>query len=379
MAFIKKVIDVLVVDDSAFMRKIIQDILNSDEEVRVISTARNGTEALEKIKYIKPDVITLDVEMPGMDGLSCLKEISKQVDTPVLMLSSLTREGADLTIKALESGAIDFITKPVNLFSLSGEEKKKELIEKIKVAYRARNSNKQAETIEVKPFINNKPEVKPQIAAQPEKKAAVSYTGVMNIVAIGTSTGGPRALQSVIPLIPEDIPAAILIVQHMPPNFTKSLADRLNEMSHIKVKEAENDEVLVAGTAYIAPGDYHMRIVKQKIGSYVIKLDQSPSEGGHRPSVNVMMRSISETGINGNLVGVIMTGMGSDGSEGLKMLKEKNNAFTIAQDEKSCVVYGMPKSAFNIGAVDVVTPLANISNEILKRMEVRKNGLKPIS
>lgn len=379
MALMKKVIEVLVVDDSAFMRKIIQDILDSDEEIKVVSTARNGTEALDKIKYIKPDVITLDVEMPGMDGLTCLKEISKQVDTPVLMLSSLTREGADMTIKALEYGAIDFITKPVNLFSLGGEEKKKELVEKIKMAYRAQKS-KQAQTlVEVKPYISYKPEVKPSIISQPVKKPAAGTTVPMSIIAIGTSTGGPRALQSVIPFIPEDVPAAILIVQHMPPNFTKSLADRLNEMSHIRVKEAENDEVLVAGTAYIAPGDYHMKVVKQKAGIYMIKLDQSPSEGGHRPAVNVMMRSLSETGINGNIIGVIMTGMGSDGSEGLKMLKEKNNAFTIGQDEKSCVVYGMPKSAFNIGAVDVVTPLANISNEILKHMEVRKNGLKPIS
>lgn len=372
MAVVKKSIEVLVVDDSAFMRKIIKDILDSDSEIKVVSTARNATEALEKIKYVKPDVITLDVEMPGMDGLSCLKEISKIVDTPVIMLSGLTQEGADLTIKALEYGAIDFITKPVNLFSLSGEDKKKEIIEKIKVAYRTTIKEIEAPKIEKKSCIISKQiEIKPQTNKTPFISETMKKTEGMNIVAIGTSTGGPRALQSVIPLIPKNVPAAFLIVQHMPPNFTKSLAQRLDDMSQIKVKEAENGETVVAGTAYIAPGDYHMRLLKQKPGSYIIKLDQGPPEGGHRPAVNALMKSISQTGIKGNLIGVIMTGMGSDGSDGLKMLKDINGAFTIAQDEMSCVVYGMPKSAFSIGAVDVVTPLSNISNEILKRMEVR--------
>lgn len=380
MANDKNEIKVLVVDDSAFMRKIIQDILSSDNEIKVISTARNGKEALEKVKSLKPDVITLDVEMPEVDGLSCLKEINKITDIPVIMLSGLTREGADLTIRALESGAIDFITKPVNLFSLAGEEKKKELIEKIKMAYRTENKTKQpplqTPVVEVKPQNNFKPI---NNLLKPLNKSTSTYKGTLNIVAIGTSTGGPRALQSVIPFIPEGIPAAILIVQHMPPNFTKSLADRLNDMSKINVKEAEEGDILVAGTAYIAPGDFHMRVNKQKNGTYVIKLDKEPPVGGHRPSVNVMMNSLSATGINGNVVGVIMTGMGSDGSDGLVMLKNKNKAFTIAQDEKSCVVYGMPKSAFLTGAVDVVVPLNDIYNEILKHMEVRKNGFEPIS
>jgi Chemotaxis response regulator containing a CheY-like receiver domain and a methylesterase domain len=380
MADDKNEIQVLVVDDSAFMRKIIQDILNGDGEVKVISTARNGKEALEKVKTLKPDVITLDVEMPEIDGLSCLKEINKITNTPVIMLSGLTREGADLTIRALEAGAIDFIAKPVNLFSLAGEEKKKELTDKIKMAYRSVNK---AKPITKKIPVN---EIKPQgiikpidIEKKPVKPRTSTYTGTLNIVAIGTSTGGPRALQSVLPFIPEEIPAAILIVQHMPPNFTKSLAERLNDMSKINVKEAEDGDVLVAGTAYIAPGDYHMRVNKLRNGTYVIKLDKEPAVGGHRPSVNVMMTSLSETGIRGNVIGVIMTGMGADGSEGLKMLKNNNKAFTIAQDEKSCVVYGMPKSAYLTGAVDVVVPLNDISNEILKHMEVRKNGFEPIS
>lgn len=373
-------IKVLVVDDSAFMRKIIQDILNSENDIKVISTAKNGKEALEKVKTLNPDVITLDVEMPEVDGLSCLREINKISNTPVIMLSGLTREGADLTIRALEAGAIDFITKPVNLFSLAGDEKKKEIIDKIKMAYRSVNKSKpiqpQTPVTETKPITFIKP-IKTE--AKPIKSKTSTYTGSLNIVAIGTSTGGPRALQSVIPFIPADIPAAILIVQHMPPNFTKSLADRLNDMSKINVKEAEDGDVLVAGTAYIAPGDFHMRVNKVRNGTYVIKLDKEPAVGGHRPSVNVMMTSLSQTGIRGNITGVIMTGMGADGSEGLKLLKNNNKAFTIAQDEKSCVVYGMPKSAYLTGAVDVVVPLNDISNEILKHMEVRKNGFEPIS
>lgn len=355
-------IRVLVVDDSAFMRKVISDILNADDNITVIDTAKNGEEALEKAKLYKPDVITLDVEMPVMDGLSCLKLLLKQEQIPVIMLSSITREGADATIQALEIGAFDFITKPTNIFSMSGEDKKSELIEKVKEA----KNTKQKKIFTYKSFIN-----KIQFNEKPKSEIKKSST-IKKIVAIGTSTGGPKALQEVIPLIPGDIPAAFLVVQHMPPGFTRSLAARLNGMSEVTVKEAEDNEIVNAGYVYVAPGDYHMRVERYELEEALkIRLTREPPLGGHRPAVNVMMESLSSTGLT-NIIGIIMTGMGGDGGEGIRKLKDKNKAFIIAQDEKSCVVYGMPKVAVQTGAVDAVVPLKEITHEIVRNVGVYK-------
>jgi two-component system chemotaxis response regulator CheB len=345
----EETIKVLVVDDSAFMRRVITDILQSDRSIIVVDTAKDGREALQKIAELNPDVVTLDVEMPILDGLSCLKEILQKTFLPVVMLSSLTMDGADATIKALEDGAVDFITKPTNIFDMKSDDKKQEIIDKVKVA-------KKANKIKREPIINIKTRKSTEFTKSSNLK---------NIVAIGTSTGGPKALQSVIPLIPGDAPAAYLVVQHMPPGFTKSLAERLNSMSEVTVKEAEDGEIIKPGTVYIAPGDYHMLTERIQSGDIRIKLTQTPPVGGHRPAVNVMMESLSETGLK-NIVGVIMTGMGGDGSEGIKKLKSKNEAYTIAQDEKSCVVYGMPKVALMTGAVDIVVPLKDITGEIMK-------------
>lgn len=345
----EETIKVLVVDDSAFMRKVITDILQSDSSINVVDTAKDGKEAIQKIADLKPDVVTLDVEMPVLDGLSCLKQILKNSFMPVVMLSSLTMDGADATIRALEDGAVDFITKPTNIFDMKAEEKKQEIIDKVKIAKKA-----------------NKIKREPIIDIPTRKKSEFTKSSNMKtIVAIGTSTGGPKALQSVIPLIPGDAPAAYLVVQHMPPGFTKSLADRLNTMSEATVKEAENGELIKPGTVYIAPGDYHMLVERTPLGEVKIKLTQTSPVGGHRPAVNVMMESLSDTSLK-NVVGVIMTGMGGDGSEGIKKLKKNNDAYIIAQDEKSCVVYGMPKVALQTGAVDVVVPLKDITSEIMK-------------
>ncbi len=346
-------INVLVVDDSAFMRKIISDILQGAGDINVAATAKNGCEALEKVKVFTPDVITLDVEMPVMDGLNCLKELQKISDAPVIMLSSLTQSGAGATIEALESGAIDFVTKPTGLFEISGEDKKQEIIDKIRMA---KSIKKRKVTAGVKAKVNKAPEV-------------ARSTDLRTIIAIGTSTGGPKALQEVIPYLPGDIPAAVLVVQHMPPGFTKSLADRLNTISSLTVKEAENEEVVKPGHAYIAPGDYHMTVSKAPDGTMRIILNQNPAVGGHRPAVNVMMNSLADTGFT-NVIGVIMTGMGADGSEGIMNLKRHNKGFIISQDEKSCVVYGMPRAAVLTGVVDVVAPLKKIANEIVKNLGV---------
>ncbi|PYG89840.1 two-component system chemotaxis response regulator CheB [Ruminiclostridium sufflavum DSM 19573] len=345
-------IRVLVVDDSAFMRKVLSDIIEEDISLTVIGTAADGRDALSKISLLNPDVITLDIEMPVMDGINCLKEIMKISPKPVIMISSGTSYGAELTIKALDEGAIDFIAKPKNIFDIKNEKARNEIIEKIIVA-----SN-----IGLK---NSKNSTKTNIDKPVKSGGALKY-----IIAIGCSTGGPKALQSVIPYLPDNLPAAVLIVQHMPPGFTNTLAERLDAKSKVAVKEASDKERLLAGHVYIAPGDYHMLLETGANGDILINLDKSPPVSGHRPSVDVMMSSLSDTGFK-NIIGVILTGMGSDGSIGVRKLKDINKGFIIAQDEESSVVYGMPKMAFQTGAVDKIVSLNKITDEIIQFLEVR--------
>ncbi|HEX9059818.1 MAG TPA: chemotaxis response regulator protein-glutamate methylesterase [Clostridia bacterium] len=350
---------VLVVDDSIFMRKVISDILNSDMDIEVVGTASNGAEALQMINRLQPSVVTMDIEMPVMDGLSCVRTYLKEKFVPIVMLSSLTREGANVTIEALEYGAVDFITKPVNVFDLKNEDIKQEIIQKVKMASKIKKEIKSIKLPEIseKPIYN--------------KNSGNKSTSITHYIAIGTSTGGPKALQSVIPYLPGDIPGPVLIVQHMPAGFTKSLAERLNSMSELVVKEAEEGDILKAGYAYIAPGNYHMLFQKNSDGSVRIKIGNDPPEGGHRPCVNTMMRSLSSTGLK-NIIGVIMTGMGGDGSQGIKMLKKENDGFIIAQDEATSVIYGMPKVAVQTGSVDTVVPLGEIASQIMKKIRGQK-------
>jgi len=352
-----EVIKVLVIDDSAFMRKVLADILNNTTDIRVTATARNGLEALEMVREVKPDVITLDVYMPAMDGLTCLREIQKLTDAPVIMLSSLTTEGASATIEALEAGAIDFIAKPSSIFDISGKKKADEIIKKIRVAYSIRKKMSD---------MRQKPE-------HGSVKHADRYVNkeLKALVVIGASTGGPRALQEVIPYIPEDIPAAVLIVQHMPPGFTKSLAERLDALSGLIVKEGEDGEVIKPGYAYVAPGGVHMEVVSGTDGVLKISLNESAHEGGHRPSVNVLMKSVAKTGFP-NVIGVVMTGMGNDGRDGAMCIKELNGGIIICQDEMSSVVYGMPKAVVNAGIADAVVPLKEIAAVIVKYMGVEQ-------
>ncbi|GAE88993.1 protein-glutamate methylesterase/protein-glutamine glutaminase [Acetivibrio straminisolvens] len=350
---LKQKITVLVVDDSAFMRKVISDILNSDEEIKVIDTAKNGLEAIEKAQKLKPDVITLDLKMPIMDGLECLRKLNETMRIPVIMLSSITKEGAEATIQALAEGAMDFVAKPENIFDMKEERIKNEIIEKVKIAknYKCLQCDKKKTGNVI--------------------KVDTTKSKIQNLVVIGTSTGGPRALQDVLPLFPANVDAAFLIVQHMPGGFTKSLAERLDSISNVKVKEAEDNEILENSHVYIAPGDFHMLLEKKGNDLFKIKLSKDPPLGGHRPSVDVMMESVSDTGFK-NIVAVIMTGMGRDGSEGIRKLKSVNKAHIIAQDESSCVVFGMPRVAISTGAVDVVVPLKEIANEIMKIVGVHE-------
>lgn len=349
-----KKLNVLVVDDSAFMRKVITDIIEDNSDLTVVGTAKNGQEAIEKIKELSPTIVTMDVEMPIMDGITALKVIMKEMPLPVLMLSSLTKEGADATVRALELGAVDFITKPSSIFKMNTEDMKLQLHEKLKMASKAN--------------VKSKHVFKPELTASDKKMFNFKAdANVNNIVAIGTSTGGPRALQSVIPFLPKNIPASILIVQHMPPGFTKSLAERLNSLSEITVKEAEEDDILLPSHAYVAPGDRHMKVIKSG-NVFRIKLTTDQPMTGHRPSVDYMMNSLAQIQIR-NLTGVIMTGMGSDGAEGMRNIK-LSGGVTIAQSEESCVVYGMPKSAVNLGCVDILVSLEGIAESIIKAVGV---------
>ncbi|MCK8058780.1 MULTISPECIES: chemotaxis response regulator protein-glutamate methylesterase [unclassified Fusibacter] len=348
-----KKIKVLVVDDSAFMRKVVSDIINACDHIEVIATAKNGKEALELLKTLKPDVVTMDIEMPVMDGLTALEKAMDTTPVPIVMLSSLTKEGADATLKALELGAVDFITKPSSVFKINADDVKTQLIEKLEIASRIRipKKRKQVSTDVIRP----------------KTSRFVGHNDIRKIIAIGTSTGGPKALQSVIPLIPKNIDAPVLIVQHMPPGFTKSLAERLDSMSAISVKEAEDGDMLQPGWCYVAPGDKHLRVVRDVKG-FRIALGSDGPVTGHRPSADAMFDSLAQLDLH-NIVGVIMTGMGADGAKGLVNIK-KNRNFVIAQDEDSCVVFGMPKSAIKLDAVDKIVSLENITDEIIKAMEV---------
>ncbi len=350
---------VLIVDDSAFMRKVLADIVNSDPGLEVADVAKNGKEAIQKVLLLKPDVMTLDVEMPVMDGLSALEVVMRDAPMPVIMLSSLTKEGADATLRALELGALDFITKPSSIFQINTQDMQQELLSKLKMAAGVSAKVRSA------PHRDRIPVVRAATALRDSR--GLKNGKIRKIIAIGTSTGGPKALQDVIPNLPGDLQASVLVVQHMPPGFTKSLAERMDGISQMRVKEAEHDDILLPGWVYIAPGNYHLRVVRDG-HDFRIKLGDDELVSGHRPSVDAMMSSLSELNMS-DIIGVIMTGMGSDGAKGLKLLK-KQHTFVIAQDEDSCVVFGMPKSAIKLEVVDKIVSLDGIADEIIKAMGV---------
>lgn len=374
---ISKVNKALVVDDSAFMRKLITDFLNSHPQIEVVGTARNGKDAIDKLKILKPDVITLDVEMPLMNGLEALQEIMKSQPTPVVMLSSTTKIGAENTMLAMDYGAVDFIAKPGGAISLNLSEVKDEIIEKVLAASSVnvsmlkrmkvldRPTPKIAtsdESVIVKTKIEKVSPIEVPLIIKSDKVKKLTTNGKL-FVMIGTSTGGPRALQEVLTGIPGNIQAPILIVQHMPPGFTKSLADRLDGFCEIHVKEAEHGELLENGTAYIAPGGKHLKM--KKLGaSYFVHLDDVEApRAGHRPSVDVLFESAAE--ITGpKFLIVIMTGMGNDGMKGTACLKERHEIISIAESSETSVVYGMPRAIVDKGLADEVVKLQDIAGKI---------------
>ncbi|MHA6258728.1 protein-glutamate methylesterase/protein-glutamine glutaminase [Sporosarcina sp. CAU 1771] len=362
------------------MRKLISDFLNSHPMLEVIGTARNGKDALEKIRVLKPDVVTLDIEMPIMNGLEALQEIMSKHPLPVVMLSSTTEIGAENTMLAMEYGAVDFIAKPGGAISLNLRDVEDEIIEKVVAAsgvqisklskisiHNSKNEliTEQGSRQEVEESIENRTKTKKSSKEVSRSKSSVFSKLSKTFVIIGTSTGGPRALQQVLTKLPADFDRPILIVQHMPPGFTKSLADRLNGLCEISVKEAENGELLLNGTAYIAPGGKHLKL--KKLGaSYFVHLDESESpRAGHRPSVDVLLESAAELS-EVNYVTVIMTGMGSDGKVGMELLRRTNKTITIAESAKTSVVFGMPRVIIDAGFADQIEDIQDIPNAILK-------------
>lgn len=339
------------VDDSFFMRTLVSDMLNSDPEIEVVGVAKDGNAAFEKLKILRPDVITLDYFMPGLSGLQALKHIMRIRPTPVMMLSAYTEEGAAATVECLEAGAVGFVLKPSGVVSTDIEKVKDKLIEEIKRASKV-----------------NIRKIKSILARKRVKQfLAPSIVVREKVFVIGSSTGGPSVLELILSELPSNFPAAILIVQHMPAKFTKSLAERLDRMSEIVVKEAEEGDVAESGRAYVAPGDFHMMVRRIRIqgkAKVVIGLNRGPFVHGLRPSVDVTMKSVAEV-YGENAVGIVLTGMGRDGAEGMRAIKRRNGK-TIAQDKATSLIFGMPREVIERGDADYVFPVFEISQGIIQ-------------
>jgi len=347
---------VLVVDDSRLMCKLLTDILSSDPGIQVIGVAHDGLTAIQMATALHPDVITLDIEMPGMNGLEVLGYLMSELPTPVIVVSGLS--APEVAIQCLQLGAIDFVLKPSGPISIDLYKIQEDLLAKVKMAPLARLAR--PPTIPLSP---------PPPAVKIARPALASRT----IVGIAASTGGPQALERLLPRLSADLPAALIIVQHMPPGFTYSLAQRMNRYCAITVKEARHRERVEVGQAYIAPGGYHLilRPHPDAPGEGLIYLDESPPIGGLRPSANVTLRSIAEV-YGPRAIGVILTGMGADGREGVKLIKARGG-HVIAQDQASSVVFGMPKAAIESGCVDEVIPLDDIASAIMARLRAQTN------
>lgn len=351
-------IRVLVVDDSALMRKIISDMINEENDLEVIDTAKNGEDLLEKLKKIEPDVITLDVEMPKMDGIEALVNIKKLYkDIPVIMLSSLSRKGAGLTMDCLQRGAFDFVPKPSGVISLDINKVKEELIQKIRAANNIIKNNYTSDILKVDEKNNVKKEEEKIYAIK-----NISSSKKIEAVVIGASTGGPKALYSVITALPEKIDIPVFVVQHMPKGFTKAFSERLNSNSKLKVVEAEDLQTVEKNTVYVAPGGFHMEVGKDKR----IHLNLEPTLWGVRPAVDKLFKSASKV-YSSALISVVLTGMGRDGADGTAYIKDRGG-ITISEDESTCTIYGMPKATYETGKVDFVVPLYDVADTILKNI-----------
>ncbi len=392
---------ILIVDDSALMRRLISDIINSDNRFCVKDLATNGLEALDLIvkNRLSYDAVVLDINMPKMNGLELLEQLQKnKIKITVIMVSTLAKEGAKETIIALERGAFDFVTKPENYLDAKDEHFKNRLLEALSVATKADAPVQTAvSSVEVKKTggmsdrfsqsfrtkveattEESKPVVRPVATSsknrkfKPHKKYAGSKTGANKLIALACSTGGPKSLQAVIPKLPANIDAPMVLVQHMPRGFTNSLAMRLDEMSKVHVKEAADGDILEKGCVYIAPGGKQMRIMK--VGNtYKIATTDEPARDALRPCANIMYESLMYSGYD-EITCVVLTGMGNDGASGIGMLGETNNTYIIAQDEETSIVYGMPKAVAEMNEADEILPLDKIADAISKNVGVLNNG-----
>lgn len=337
---------VLIIDDSVVIRQLLKDIFARDGGIEVVGAASDPIEGYDKIVQLKPDVLTLDVEMPRMDGITFLEKLMRSHPMPVVMISTLTREGSEVTLKALELGAVDFIAKPTQSIFTGMSALSHEITSKVKAAARARVRPRQAHVSPV------------DMPVAP----AGRVTATNRLIAIGASTGGPEAIRQVLQGLPTGVPP-VVIVQHMPPVFTRSFAERLDHLCAVRVKEAEDGDLLQPGHAYIAPGDYHLQVVRHG-SQYRARVVQTEPVNRHRPSVDALFDSVVEAS-GASTVAVLLTGMGADGARGLKRLREAG-AHTIAQDEDTCVVFGMPREAIRMGGAEFVLPLPRIAHKVVE-------------
>ena len=344
-------IKVLVVDDSAFMRKAISTMLDKDPGITVVGVARNGQEGLDMVRELNPDVVTMDIEMPKMDGLTALRHIMMESPRPVLMVSSLTTEGAEATLKAMELGAVDFIPKQLSKVSLDIIKIEKDLIERVKTVALRKMRHVARPTARKKPVAK----LRPRAEGRP----------VRDVVAIGVSTGGPPVVQKILSSLPANFPAGIVIAQHMPAAFTGPFAERLDGVSEIKVKEAETGDVFRPGHAYVAPGGRHI-VLDQKVSRIDVVVTDQPSDALYKPSANVLISSVAAA-VGKRGLGVILTGMGNDGCEGIRDLKKRGGR-ALAQSDSTCVVYGMPKSIVDENLADEVVDLDDMAESIMANL-----------
>lgn len=338
------------------MRNALSSMLSSDPEIKIVGTARDGVEAIEKIGSLRPDIVTMDVEMPRMDGIAALRHIMETNPLPVIMVSSITTEGAGVTLDALDVGAVDFIPKNLSELSVNIVKIKEVLIDKIKHLARRGVVKKTPARPAARPSA-------PRPAEPPPLPVRTTGERRVSIVAIGTSTGGPKALQEIIPKLPKEFPVPIVIAQHMPPNFTGPFAERLNQLSRLTVKEAAEGDVLRPGLVLVAPGRGHMRVTRMRNLETAVSISEFRDDFIYRPSVDALMLSVAEL-FPGRALGVILTGMGNDGLKGLTALK-KTGGRIFAQNEETCVVYGMPKAVVDTGIADKVLPLEELAGELV--------------
>jgi len=355
-------IKLLIVDDSALVRKLLSEMLSKDTEIEIVGTANDPYAAREKIKQLNPDVITLDVEMPRMDGVTFLENLMRLRPMPVVMVSSLTAKGADVTLRALELGAIDFVTKPKIDLVGSLEKYADELIAKVKVASKARVNARAAAPRPASYALLHAEQRRSADAVLPAGGGKRFLRTTDRIIAIGASTGGTEAIREVLESLPPDAPA-VVISQHIPAAFSKPFAERMNRCSPMSVCEAADGQYILPGHVYIAPGDQHL-LIERDGARYRCRLSNGPHVNRHRPSVDVMFRSVAQN-VGPNAVGVILTGMGDDGARGLREMLEAG-ASTIAQDEATSVVWGMPGTAVRLGSAMHVLPLHRIASEVLQ-------------